>query len=94
MRRPEPAWQHARVDTAGTAVALTGYALAAPFVLWVPLFKRMWREPGHRLFAVHGLGVALVTAGWAVRREPVGAVLNGGYGVAVTAAYAWHRRHR
>lgn len=71
----------------GSAVALAGYALAAPFVLHLPLFKRMWREEDTRLLLVQETGVALVAAGWALRGQPAGAVVNAGYGVALAAAW-------
>ena len=76
------------------AVALAGYALATPFVVWMPLFRRMWRGD-LRLLAVQELGVVLIVVGWAARGEAVAVVLNAGYGTGLAAAYAWaHRRSR
>lgn len=68
-------------------VALAGYALSGPFVLYLPLFKRMWNRRDTRLFLVQETGVALVTAGWAMRGDKVGTTINGGYGVALAAAW-------
>ena len=72
---------------AANAVALTGYALATPFVVYLPLFKRMWNTRDSRLFAVQELGVALITTGWAMRGETAGVVVNGAYGVALAVAW-------
>ena len=69
------------------ALALTGYALAAPFCVYPPLFKKMWNGRRHDLFAVQELGVALIVAGWALRGDKGGAIGNGVYGVALAAAY-------
>ena len=76
------------------AVALTGYALSGPFVLWMPLFKRMWNERDTRLLAVQELGVALIVVGWAGRGNVPSVVVNGGYGLALAAAYAYAGRSR
>lgn len=71
----------------GNAVALAGYAVSAPFVLYLPLFKRMWREEDTRLLLVQETGVALVAAGWALRGDTGPALGNAGYGVALAAAW-------
>lgn len=72
----------------GTDVAaLVGYALATPFVTYLPLFKRMWRGD-LRLLAVHELGVALIVLGWAARGEVPAVVVNAGYGTVLALAYA------
>ena len=73
---------------------LAGYALATPFVVYPPLFKRMWNERDTRLLAVQELGVALIVLGWAARGNVPSVVVNGGYGLALAAAYAYAgRRH-
>ena len=72
---------------AANAVALTGYALATPFVVYLPLFKRMWNTRDTRLFAVQELGVALITTGWAMRGETPAVVVNGLYGVGLAVAW-------
>ncbi len=78
----------------GTDVAaLLGYALATPFVVYLPLFKRMWRGD-LRLLAVQELGVALIVTGWAARGEVPAVVVNGGYGIGLAVAYAVSRRGR
>ena len=70
------------------ALALTGYALATPFCVYPPLFKKMWNGRRHDLFAVQELGVALIVVGWALRGDRGGALVNGLYGVALAGAYA------
>ncbi len=71
----------------GDALALTGYALAAPFTLYPPLFKSMWNGRRHGLFAVQEAGVALIVTGWALRGDKGGVAVNGAYGVGLAAAY-------
>ena len=71
------------------ALALTGYAVAAPFCLYPPLFKKMWNGRRHDLFALQEAGVALIVVGWALRGDKGGAIGNGAYGVALAAAYLW-----
>lgn len=78
----------------GDALAVTGYALAAPFCLYPPLFKRMWNGRRHDLLAVQEAGVALIVAGWALRGDKGGVVVNGAYGVGLAAAYAYAGRRR
>ena len=78
----------AGVQQPGDSLALVGYALAGPFTLYPPLFKRMWNRRDHRLFAVQELGVALIVTGWALRGDKGGVVVNGAYGVGLAAAYA------
>ncbi|MCU1692818.1 MAG: hypothetical protein JWM64_1909 [Frankiales bacterium] len=79
----------------GDALALTGYALAGPFTLYPPLFKRMWNRRDHRLFAVQELGVALIVTGWAMRGDKGGVAVNGLYGLGLAAAaYARAGRRR
>lgn len=69
------------------ALALTGYALAAPFCVYPPLFKKMWNGRRHDLFAVQELGVVLIVVGWSLRGDKGGAIGNGVYGIALAAAY-------
>ncbi len=77
----------------GTDVAgLVGYALAAPFTLWPPLFKRMWHSRDARLLAVHETGVALIVLAWLARRTTGAAVVNGTYGVVLAALWVRARR--
>ena len=52
------------------------------------------REGRWRWLAVHHAGVAAIVAGWAVRREPVGVVLNGGWLALATAWFLLGRRRR
>jgi hypothetical protein len=79
----------------GTDVAgLVGYALAAPFTLYPPLFKRMWNDRDLRLLATQELGVALIVLAWAARRNVPAVVVNGGYGVGLALAYARAGRRR
>ena len=75
-------------------LGLAGYAVATPFVVHLPLFKRMWNTRDTRLLAVQELGVALIVVGWAGRGNVPSVVVNGGYGVALAAAYAYAGRHR
>ncbi len=75
------------------AAALAGYAVAAPFVVWMPLFRRMWHGDG-RLLALHELGVVLIVAGWAARGETPAVVVNAGWGSGLAIAYVLHRRRR
>lgn len=72
----------------GDAVALAGYALATPFVVYPPLFKRMWNGRRHGLFAVQEAGVAMIATGWALRGDRVATGVNAAYGVLLAAAYA------
>lgn len=69
------------------ALALTGYAVAAPFCLYPPLFKRMWNGRRHDLFVLQEAGVALIVAGWLLRGDKPAALGNGAYGVALAVAY-------
>ena len=78
----------------GDALALTGYALAAPFTLYPPLFKRMWNQRDTRLLAVQELGVALIVTGWALRGDRGGVAVNGAYGVGLAVLYARAGRRR
>ena len=71
---------------------LAGYALATPFVVYPPLFKRMWNRRDLRLLAVQELGVVLIVVGWAGRGNVPAAVVNGGYGLVLAAAYAYAGR--
>ena len=73
---------------------LAGYALATPFVVYPPLFKRMWNRRDLRLLGLQELGVALIVVGWAGRGNVPSAVFNGGYGVVLAAAYAYAGRRR
>ena len=77
-------------DVAG----VLGYLLATPFVVYPPLFKRMWNRRDLRLLAVQVLGVVLIVVGWAGRGNVPSVVVNGGYGVALAAAYAVSSRRR
>ncbi|MCW2606170.1 MAG: hypothetical protein JWO60_863 [Frankiales bacterium] len=70
------------------AVALTGYALATPFCVYPPLFKKMWNGRRHGLFAVQEAGVAMIVTGWALRGDKGAAYGNAAYGVALAVAYA------
>ena len=73
----------------GTDVAgVAGYVLATPFVVWPPLFKRMWNTRDLRLLGVQELGVALVVVGWAGRERWPTAAVNAAYGVGLAVAYA------
>jgi|GEM_PF-3529852 len=69
------------------AAGLVGYALAAPFTLYPPLFKRMWNNRDNRLLAAQELGVALIVVAWLGRRTAPGVVVNGAYGVGLAVAY-------
>ncbi len=72
----------------GNALALTGYVLATPFVVYPPLFKKMWNGRRHDLFALQETGVALIVAGWALRGDRPAAYGNAAYGVLLAVAYA------
>ena len=74
--------------TGTDAAGLLGYAVAAPFTLWPPLFKRMWHAPDARLLAVHEAGVALIVVGWLGAGGRGAALGNGAYGVAVALLWA------
>ncbi len=76
------------------AAGLVGYALAAPFTLYPPLFKRMWNTRDTRLLAVQELGVLLIVVAWLARRNVPSVVVNGAYGAGLAAAYAWAGRRR
>ncbi len=78
----------------GDAVALTGYALATPFVVWPPLFKHMWNRRDTRLLAVQETGVALVVAGWAARGDTRAVGVNAAYGVGLAVAWVAAGRRR
>lgn len=78
--------------SAAVATALVGYAAAAPFVLWIPLFKRMWHAPDARLLALHESGVVLIVAGLAAQGRTPAAVFNGAYGVGVGICWVLARR--
>lgn len=73
--------------TTGNVVALTGYALATPFVVWIPLFKRMWNTRDLRLLAVQETGVVLIATGWALRGDVPAAVFNAAYGLVLAGAW-------
>ena len=70
------------------AAGLVGYALAVPFTVYPPLFKRMWHTRDLRLLAVQETGVALIVLAWAARRNVPSVVVNGGYGLGLAIAYA------
>ena len=76
------------------AAGLVGYALATPFTVWPPLFKRMWNGRDHRLFAVQEVGVGLIVLAWAARDNGPAVLVNGGYGVGLAVAYALAGRRR
>ena len=84
--------QDGPVKLPGDAVALAGYALAAPFCLYPPLFKSMWNGRRHGLFAVQEAGVAMIVTGWALRGDKGGVVVNSAYGVGLAAAYLFAGR--
>ena len=69
------------------AAGLVGYALAAPFTLYPPLFKRMWHSRDLRLLGLQEAGVALIVLAWAARGNLPSVVVNGGYGLGLLAAY-------
>lgn len=69
------------------AVGLVGYALAAPFTLYPPLFKRMWNTRDTTLLAVQELGVALIVVAWLGRRSAPAVAVNGAYGLGLAVAY-------
>ena len=73
---------------------LAGYALATPFVVYPPLFKRMWNRRDARLLALQETGVVLIVVGWAGRGNVPSVVVNGGYGLVLAAAYAYAGRRR
>lgn len=75
-------------------MALTGYALATPFVVWPPLFKHMWNRRDARLLAVQETGVALVVAGWAARGDTRAVGVNAAYGVGLAVAWVVAGRRR
>ena len=77
-------------DVAG----LVGYALATPFTVYPPLFKRMWNARDHRLFAVQEVGVALVVLAWLARGNTGGVVVNAAYGLGLAVAYLLAGRRR
>ncbi len=70
------------------AAGLVGYALATPFVVYPPLFKRMWNARDLRLLAVQETGVALIVLAWAARGNVPSAVGNGLYGVGLAVWFA------
>lgn len=72
---------------AGDAVALAGYAVATPFVVYLPLFKRMWNTRDTRLLLVQESGVVLIAAGWALRGDKGAAIGNGAYGLALAVGW-------
>ena len=78
--------------SAGIATALVGYAVAAPFVLWIPLFKRMWHAPDARLLVLHETGVVLIVVGLAAQGRTPAAAVNAAYGVGVGLARVLARR--
>ena len=72
--------------------ALLGYAVATPFVVYPPLFKRMWNARDTRLLALQEAGVVLVVLGWAGRGNVPSVVVNGAYGLTLAGAYAYAGR--
>lgn len=81
-------------DTTSTGILVAGYALAVPFTLYLPGFYRLWRRREPLVFAAEEVGAVLIAAGFALKGQAVGAVLNGGWAVGLAAAYALEGRKR
>ena len=75
-------------------VLLAGYALAVPFSVYPPGFRRLWRRREPLPIVAEELGAALITAGWLMRRKPVPAAVNAAWGVGLLAAYVVEGRRR
>lgn len=73
---------------------VAGYLLAVPFTLYVPGFLRLWRRREPWVFASAQLGAALITVGFALRRDAAGAAVNGLWLVGLTVAYVRAGRTR
>lgn len=76
------------------ALLVAGYLLAVPFTLYVPGFLRLWRRREPWVFAAAQVGAALITAGFVLRRDPVGAAVNAAWLVGLAVAYVREGRTR
>jgi len=72
-----------------TALLVLGYALAVPFTVWLPGFKRLWRRREPLVFATAQLGAVLLAVAYARKHQPIGVVTNGGWAIALAVAYVF-----
>lgn len=71
----------------GGSALVVGYAMAVPFTLWVPGFRRMWKRREPWVFATEQAGAALIVAGWAVQGNTGAVLVNVVWFLAFGAAY-------
>lgn len=69
-------------------VLVVGYAMAVPFTVWVPGFRRLWkrREPG--VFLIAQVGAGLITTGWLMKDNTGAAAFNAVWLLGLSVAYA------
>jgi hypothetical protein len=74
-------------NTFATGALVTGYALAVPFTLWVPGFRRMWKQREPWVFATEQTGAALIVTGWAIKGNTSAVAVNAAWFLGFGAAY-------
>ena len=76
------------------ALLVVGYALAVPFTVWLPGFRRLWRRREAWVFAVAQTGAVLIALGHGLRGNASGAVVNAAWAIGLTVAYVLEGRKR
>lgn len=69
------------------AALVVGYALAIPFTVWVPGFRRMWSGDAHWAFVAEQTGAALIITGWSLKGNVAAAAVNAAWFLGFGAAY-------
>lgn len=81
-------------DSTATGVLVAGYVLAVPFTVYLPGFYRLWRKREPWVLAVEETGAVLIAAGFVLKGNAIGAVVNGGWAAGLAVAYALEGRKR
>ena len=76
------------------ALLVVGYAMAIPFTVWIPGFRRLWRRRELWVFAVAQTGAVLIALGHGLRGNEGGVLANGGWALGLTVAYVLEGRKR
>ena len=75
-------------------VLVAGYAMAVPFTLWVPGFRRLWKRREPWVFTTAQVGAALITTGWLMKDRTGAAAPNAVWLLGLSVAYALEGRRR
>ncbi len=75
-------------------VLVVGYAMAVPFTVWVPGFRRLWQRREPQVFLTAQVGAGLITTGWLMKDNTGAAAINAVWLLGLSVAYAREGRRR